>query len=137
MRERGLGGYLSYTFVGAIEGGTAMYSLIRPCSFLRPVLEGPITHQSYTYFLRLRHFCPKPRYLTSSSFGTCRLIPYPFSRISIFQYMTDPNHKTGYPKSGVGYEPLSILRVLEAKPHLPPSPPGCARECRTTDSFMV
>ena len=40
----------------------------------------------------------------------CMLRPYPFSVYLLF-YITDPNHKTRYPRNGVGYEPLGIERV--------------------------
>ena len=36
--------------------------------------------------------------------------PTLFSVYLLF-YITDPNHKTRYPRNGVGYEPLGIERV--------------------------
>ena len=37
--------------------------------------------------------------------------PAPFGGYLLF-YITDPNHKTRYPKKGVGYEPLGTLQYL-------------------------
>ena len=37
--------------------------------------------------------------------------PTPFLRYLIF-YITDPNHKSRYPKKGVGYEPLGMAGEL-------------------------
>ena len=50
---------------------------------------------------------PKPQILRVGSY------PSPFFVYLLF-YITDPNHKTRYPKKGVGYEPLG--KILTRNP---------------------